>query len=65
MGPVFPETSPWAIIIPLENMSFLFHKKTRKVLNVVWAVVAVLIILSMVLFFAPGLPEFLFGLFSV
>lgn len=45
-------------------MSFLFHRRTRKVLQVIWAVVAVLIILSMVLFFAPGLPEFIFGLFS-
>lgn len=38
-------------------MSFLFHRKTKKVLNVVWAVVAVLIIISMVLFFAPGLVD--------
>ena len=45
-------------------MSFLFHKRTRKILQAVWAVVAVLIIFSMVLFFAPGLPEFLFGLFG-
>lgn len=36
-------------------MSFLFHRKTKKVLNAIWAVVAVLIIISMVLFFAPGL----------
>lgn len=36
-------------------MSFLFHRKTKKVLNVVWGFVAVLIIISMVLFFAPGL----------
>lgn len=35
-------------------MSFLFHKRTKKVIHVVWSVVAVLIILSMVLFFAPG-----------
>jgi hypothetical protein len=44
-------------------MSFLFHRKTRKVLQVVWAVVAVLIIFSMILFFAPGLPEFLASFF--
>lgn len=43
-------------------MSFLFDKRTKKVLNIVWGVVAVLIILGMVLFFAPGLPEFLFAL---
>lgn len=36
-------------------MSFLFHKRTKKVVKVVWAVVAVLVILSMVVFFAPGL----------
>lgn len=43
-------------------MSFLFHRKTKKVLQVIWAIVAVLIILGMVLFFAPGLPEFLFSI---
>lgn len=36
-------------------MSFLFHKKTRKVVNVVWSVIAVLVTLGMVIFFAPGL----------
>lgn len=39
----------------LPRMSFLFHRKTKKALKVIWAVVAVLIILSMVVFFAPGL----------
>ncbi len=43
-------------------MSFLFHHKTKKVLNVIWGVVAVMIILGMVLFFAPGLPEFILSL---
>jgi len=38
-------------------MNFLFHHKTKKVLNFIWGVVAVLIIVSMVLFFAPGLVE--------
>jgi len=38
-------------------MSFLFHRKTKKVLNVIWGFVAVLIIISMVLFFAPGLLD--------
>lgn len=42
-------------------MSFLFHKRTKKIVNIVWAVVAVVVILGMVLFFAPGLPQFLFG----
>lgn len=38
-------------------MSFLFHRKTKKVLNIIWSIVAVLIIVSMVLFFAPGLVD--------
>jgi uncharacterized membrane protein YsdA (DUF1294 family) len=45
-------------------MSFLFHHKTKKALNIIWMVVAILIILGMVLFFAPGLPEFIFSLVS-
>ena len=36
------------------HMSFLFHKRTKKAINMVWGVVAVLVILGMVLFFAPG-----------
>lgn len=36
-------------------MSFLFQKRTRKILNMVWGVVAVLVILGMVVFFAPGI----------
>ena len=36
-------------------MSFLFHKRTKKIVNVAWGILAVLIIISMVLFFAPGL----------
>lgn len=44
-------------------MSFLFDKRTKKVVQVIWAFVAVIIIVGMVLFFAPGLPDFLFGLF--
>ncbi len=36
-------------------MSFLFHKRTKKVVNAVWAVVAILVSLGMVVFFAPGL----------
>jgi hypothetical protein len=36
-------------------MSFLFHRKTKKVINAIWVVVAILVILGMVLFFAPGL----------
>jgi len=41
-------------------MSFLYHHKTRKVLKFFWGIVAVLVIISMVAFFAPGLTA-LFG----
>lgn len=40
-------------------MSFLFHKKTKKIINAVWGVVAILVAISMVLFFAPGLTNVL------
>ena len=36
-------------------MSFIFDKKTKKVIHIVWGVVAILVSLSMVVFFAPGL----------
>ena len=36
-------------------MSFLFHHRTRKVIQAIWSVVAVLVIIGMVFFFAPGL----------
>lgn len=36
-------------------MSFLFDKRTKKVINFIWAIVAVLVIIGMVAFFAPGL----------
>jgi hypothetical protein len=36
-------------------MSFLFHKRTKKIVNVVWSVVAVIVMIGMVAFFAPGL----------
>ena len=35
--------------------NFLFHKRTTKVIKIVWGVFAVLIIISMVGFFSPGL----------
>lgn len=38
-------------------MSFLYHKKTKKVIHAIWVIVAVLVIVSMVLFFAPGLTN--------
>lgn len=36
-------------------MSFLYHKRTKKILQWVWGVVAVLVSLSMVVFFSGGL----------
>jgi hypothetical protein len=38
-------------------MSFLFHKRTKKILNVVWGIVAIFVALGMVVFFAPGLAN--------
>lgn len=43
-------------------MSFLFHKRTKKVINIIWGVVAVLVTLGMVIFFAPGLYTYLMSL---
>ncbi len=42
-------------------MSFLFHRNTKKVMKYLWGVIAVLVILSMVIFFAPGLVSLLSG----
>jgi len=36
-------------------MSFLFRKRTRKVMKYVWIVLAILIMISMVLLFSPGI----------
>jgi hypothetical protein len=38
-------------------MSFLFDKRTKRVMRWVWGIVAILVMISMVLFFAPGLVE--------
>ena len=43
-------------------MSFLFHHKTQAVINSVWKVVAVIVSLGMVLFFAPGITNWIAGL---
>ena len=40
-------------------MSFLFHKRTRKIANVAWGIIAVLVMLGMIVFFAPGLTNWL------
>ena len=39
-------------------MSFLFHRKTKKIVNAIWGVVAVLVIIGMVVFFG-GLTSLL------
>lgn len=36
-------------------MSFLYSKRTKKIIGIAWGVIAVLVIIGMVLFFAPGL----------
>lgn len=41
-------------------MSFLFHKRTKRVLQFVWGFIAVVIIISMVVFFAPGVLDLFF-----
>ncbi len=41
-------------------MSFLFHRRTKRVVNAVWAVIAVLIIIGMTFFFAPGVVNLFF-----
>ena len=38
-------------------MSFLFHKRTKKILRWVWGVVAILVALGMVIFFSPGISN--------
>lgn len=40
-------------------MSFLFHKRTKKILNIAWGFIAIIIMISMVLFFAPGLVNYI------
>jgi len=36
-------------------MSFLFHKRTKKIIGYVWGGIAVIIILSMVLAYSGGI----------
>ena len=40
-------------------MSFLFHKRTKKAIQWAWAVIAIFVALGMIVFFAPGLPQWL------
>jgi len=47
----------------IRHMSFLFDKRTKTVIRWVWSVVAIVVSIGMVFFFAPGLPEWLAGLF--
>ncbi len=40
-------------------MSILFDKRTKKAINIIWGVIAVMVTLGMVIFFAPGLSNLL------
>lgn len=40
-------------------MSFLFDKRNKRFIKIAWAIIAVLVIVSMVIFFAPGLVTWL------
>ncbi len=42
-------------------MSFLFHKRTKKIVQWVWGVIAIFVALGMVVFFAPGLVNLITG----
>jgi len=42
-------------------MSFLFHKRTKKIIRWAWAVVAIFVSVGMVFFFAPGLVTLITG----
>ncbi len=42
-------------------MSFLFHKRTKKVVQWMWGFVAIFVSLGMVFFFAPGLVTLITG----
>ncbi|HEY4514172.1 MAG TPA: hypothetical protein VJH69_02505 [Candidatus Paceibacterota bacterium] len=42
-------------------MSFLYSRRTKKVVKWLWGVIAVLVIISMVIFFAPGLVNMITG----
>ena len=43
------------------DVSFLFHKRTKKIVNWVWGVIAIFVSLGMVVFFAPGLVSLISG----
>ncbi len=42
-------------------MSFLFHKRTKKIIRWVWGVIAIVVAIGMVFFFAPGLVTLITG----
>jgi len=42
-------------------MSFLFHKRTKRIAKWVWGFVAIFVSLGMVVFFAPGLVTLITG----
>ncbi len=43
------------------HMSFLFHKRTKKVIKWAWGVIAVFVSVGMIFFFAPGLVTLITG----
>ncbi|KKW19857.1 MAG: hypothetical protein UY63_C0005G0040 [Parcubacteria group bacterium GW2011_GWA2_51_10] len=42
-------------------MSFLYHRRTKKVVKVLWGIIAILVIISMIIFFAPGVVNLATG----
>jgi len=38
-------------------MSFLFNRRTKRIINFIWGIVAVVVSLGMIIFFAPGLAN--------
>ncbi len=58
-----PQTATLKNMYRAEYMSFLYHKRTTKILQWIWGVVAILVSLGMVIFFAPGLPQWLASFF--
>ncbi|HRY31330.1 MAG TPA: hypothetical protein P5328_03015 [Candidatus Paceibacterota bacterium] len=42
-------------------MSFLFHKKGRKIMSNIWKIIALLVAISMILLYAPGLVRIFIG----
>jgi len=48
-------------VLPSVDMSFLFHKRNKKIIKIAWGFIAVIVMLGMVVFFAPGLINIIAG----